>query len=108
MESEDLSVPPRRINVARWIVQSEQEMDATTLRNAWMRHDLEYFPAGYTPPPSTAIQPVVPTPLTIMMESMIDALPPIPSLPPVEDVITNVSSDDDMMEEELDEDEDLL
>ena len=47
-ESEDLTKPPRRVDIAHWIVKSEQEMSATTLRNAWMRHDLEYFPCGST------------------------------------------------------------
>jgi hypothetical protein len=51
-ESKDLSIVPRRIDVARWIAQSEVEMDAEILHNAWMRHDLEFFPCDS----DTAIQ----------------------------------------------------
>lgn len=47
-DSEDLSKPPRRVDIARWIVQSEREMKPATLCNAWMRHDLEYFPRAST------------------------------------------------------------
>ena len=43
-DSEDLSVPPRRVDIARWIVHAEKNMKQSTLVNAWMRHDLEYFP----------------------------------------------------------------
>ena len=109
MESEDLSIPPRRINVARWIIESEREMDANILRNAWMRHDLEYFPAGYTPPASTVIQRVVTTQSTITVGTMMDALPPMqtlppmPSLPPMDDCVTDEPSDDDMEASDGDE-----
>ena len=43
-ESEDLTKPPRRMDIARWVVDAEKEMKKSTLVNAWMRHDLEYFP----------------------------------------------------------------
>ena len=45
-ESEDLTKPPRRVDIARWIVDAESEMKKSTLVNAWMRHDLEYFPSA--------------------------------------------------------------
>ena len=47
-ESDDLTKPPRRINIARWIVDAENKMKKSTLVNAWMRHDLEYFPRAST------------------------------------------------------------
>ena len=104
-ESEDLSIPPRRIDVARWIVQSEREMDTNILRNAWMRHDLEYFPDGYTPPTPSVIQRVGTIPSTITMDTIMDALPQMPSLPPMDDWVTDVSSesDDDMEASDGDE-----
>ena len=43
-DSEDLTKAPCRVDVAHWIVQAEKEMSVDTLRNAWMRHELEYFP----------------------------------------------------------------
>jgi hypothetical protein len=42
--SEDLSKPPRRIDIARWIVDAKHNMKRSTMVNAWMRHDFEYFP----------------------------------------------------------------
>ena len=43
-DSEDLSKPPCRVDIARWIVHSESVMKRSTMVNAWMRHDFEYFP----------------------------------------------------------------
>jgi hypothetical protein len=43
-DSEDLSKPPRRVDIARWIAEAEHDMKRSTMVNAWMRHDLEYFP----------------------------------------------------------------
>ena len=96
MGSQDLTVPPRRVNVAQWIVESEQEMDPTILRNAWKRHDLEYFPHVSTPPVCTEVEQVLTwpettiTPETIMMEPLMAALPPLPEM--VEEYVTDVSS----------------
>jgi hypothetical protein len=91
-ESEDLSIPPRRVDVARWVAQSEVEMDAQILRNAWMRHDLEYFPRiGDTSIQQPAVQqPELPPHPSIPMLVMVPPLPPLP------DVVSDVSSEDDM------------
>ncbi len=43
-ESEDLTKPPRRTDIAQWVSAAEQKMKGSTIINAWMRHDLEYFP----------------------------------------------------------------
>jgi hypothetical protein len=40
----DLTVPPRRIDVARWIVAAEKDITSKILKNAWNRKSLEYFP----------------------------------------------------------------
>ena len=69
-DSEDLSTPPRRVDVARWIVEAERNMKRSTMVNSWMRHDLEYFPRA---------SPVV-------------DVPPVVRVPTVED-ITNLISD---------------
>ena len=112
MGSQDLTVPPRRVNVAQWIVESEQEMDPTILRNAWKRHDLEYFPHVNTPPvcteveqvltwPETTITPepettITPEPETaITMEQLMVALPPLPEMV-AEQYVTDVSSVENM------------
>ncbi len=69
-DSEDLSKPPRRVDIARWIAGAEQQMKRSTMVNSWMRHDLEYFPRA---------SPVV-------------DVPPVVRVPTVEDV-TNLISD---------------
>ncbi len=43
-DSKDLLKPPRRLNIARWVVHSVSMMKRSTMVNAWMRHDFEYFP----------------------------------------------------------------
>jgi hypothetical protein len=82
-ESKDLSIAPRRVDVAHWIAQSEVEMDAKILCNAWMRHDLEYFPCDG----DTAIiqQPAIQQPAIQQPElplhpsiPMIVMVPPLP------------------------------
>ena len=55
-DSDDLSTPPCRVNVARWIVAAERDMKLSTKVNAWMRHDLEYFPRAR---PVVDVPPVV-------------------------------------------------
>ena len=42
--SEDLSKPPCCVNIAHWVVAAKCEMNQSTMVNACMRHDLEYFP----------------------------------------------------------------
>ncbi len=70
-DSNDLSTPPPgRVDVTRLIVAAEREMKLSTKVNAWMRHDLEYFPRA---------SPVV-------------DVPPVVQVPTVEDV-TNLISD---------------
>ena len=81
-DSEDLTKPPRRVDIARWIVAAERNMKKSTLGvNAWMRHDLEYFPSA---------SPVVDVPLVV-------------NVPMGEDDVTNFISD---MEAGSDEDHD--
>ena len=55
-DSKDLSEPPRHVDVARWIVAAEQQMKRSTMVNAWMRHNLEYFPRAS---PVVDVPPVV-------------------------------------------------
>jgi hypothetical protein len=43
-ESDDLTKAPRRVDVAKWIVEAEKEMKPSTLKNSWMRKPMEYFP----------------------------------------------------------------
>ena len=43
-DSDDLTKAPRRVDVARWIVEAEREMKPSTLQNSWMRRPMEYFP----------------------------------------------------------------
>jgi hypothetical protein len=45
-ESEDLTKPPCRTDIAHWISVAKQQMKKSTLINAWMQHDLEYFPCA--------------------------------------------------------------
>jgi hypothetical protein len=42
-DSEDLSKPLHRVDIACWIAEAEHDMKRSTMVNAWMRHDLEYF-----------------------------------------------------------------
>jgi hypothetical protein len=39
----DLTRPPCRLDVAKWIVAAEERMGAHILKNAWKRKGLEYF-----------------------------------------------------------------
>ncbi len=39
----DLTIPPRRVDVARWVVAAEKDMTTDILQNAWNRNGLEYF-----------------------------------------------------------------
>ena len=39
----DLTRPPRRLDVAKWIVAAEERMGAQILKNAWKRKGLVYF-----------------------------------------------------------------
>ena len=39
----DLTRPPCRMDVAKWIVAAEERMGAQILKNAWKRKGLEYF-----------------------------------------------------------------
>jgi hypothetical protein len=57
-DSEDLSEPPRRVDIARWIADAERNMKRSTMVNAWMRHDFEYFPRAS---PVIDVPPVVVT-----------------------------------------------
>ncbi len=59
-DSEDLSKPPRQVDVARWIADAECEMKRSTMVNAWMRHDLEYFPRAS---PMVDVPPVLQVPM---------------------------------------------
>ncbi len=80
-ESKDLSIAPRRVDIAHWIAQSEVEMDAEILRNAWMRHDLEYFPRDGD---AAIQQPAIQQPaIQIVM------------VPPLPDPVSDASSEDD-------------
>ncbi len=77
-DSNDLSTPPRRVDVACWIVAAKREMKLSTKVNAWMRHDLEYFPRA---------RPVVDVPPVVQ----------VPTVDDVPDLISDIEagSDDD-------------
>ena len=45
-DSDNLSKPPHCVDIACWIDGAKQQMKQSTLVNAWMRHDLEYFPCA--------------------------------------------------------------
>ncbi len=76
-DSEDLSKPPRRVDIACWIAAAERDMKQSTMVNAWMRHDLEYFCPG-------ASRPVVDVP-TVVNVPIVDG--------EGEDDVTNLISD---------------
>ena len=52
-EGRDFATPPRRSDVAKWIVAAEKNMPSEIIMNAWNRSGLEYFP-------KTAAVPVTP------------------------------------------------
>ena len=39
----DLTIPPRRVDVARWVMEAEKDMTTDILQNAWNRNGLKYF-----------------------------------------------------------------
>ena len=42
-DGRDLRLPPRRVDVAKWVVAAEKNMTTTILRNSWNKKGLEYF-----------------------------------------------------------------
>ena len=42
-DKRDLTVPPHRIDVARWVVAAQKDMTTKIQKNAWNRKGLEYF-----------------------------------------------------------------
>jgi hypothetical protein len=61
-DSDDLTKPPLRVDVARWISDAERNMKKSTLVNAWMLDGFEYFPRAT---PEVDVPPVVNVPMGV-------------------------------------------
>ncbi len=44
----DLKQPPRRLDIATWVVEAEKRMTGKIMRNAWKKTGLKYFPVAVT------------------------------------------------------------
>ena len=44
----DLKQPPRRLDIATWVVEAEKRMTGKIMTNAWKKTGLEYFPVAAT------------------------------------------------------------
>ncbi len=59
-DSDGLTKPPRCVDVACWISEAKQNMKKSTLVNAWMLDNIEYFPCTS---PEVDVPPAVNVPM---------------------------------------------